>query len=226
MRKGSGLLTTIGVVLLVAGLVIGAVFGTIDKISSIISISATMIGLLAIFWQFLLASEVSQASFIVSFNKQFYKHERNRKMLKYFDHKHSHPEKARALTEADAKDFLSYLAWIRILCSLVLRGVLTFDSMNEVFRYKFFVCVNNVDIQRIEITKYAEFYDGLFRTYKDWSAYLNRHGQTELYSETALSKTEAYQRYLKEKNEYLNENRAFNENRFSTKKMRRKKADK
>jgi len=225
MKKNISILTFVGIVLIMAGLVVGAVFDRTKDITNIISVSSTMIGIFAVFYQFVKDKRLNQAAFMVNFNTQFYKSERkNVELLDYFDKLYDDPDSVEALTEKDLDMISPYSAWLSILCALIMRRVFNFKLINDMFRYKFFMFMNNKDVQRLEIEKFPELYAPHFEVYHDWCLYQQKHNMKELNEDTALSKTAVYQNYIQSGLTFLNEKASAN-SRFIKRRTARKTAN-
>jgi len=199
MNKKLGLYLIFGVIMVICALVLAVFFDPTGIVVPVISTTATAVGALAIYFQYKRDREINQASFIMDFYDSFYINEDNVRMLDYFDEKYNNPSNQKALTEESQKELLSYLGWIRSLCSLLQRNIMAYHAIDVVYGYKFFICLNDTEVQKLEIEPNAEFYGSFFEVYNNWTKYLKRVGKKEISASTALSKTDCYQKYMSSK---------------------------
>jgi hypothetical protein len=61
--------------------------------------------------------------------------------------------------------------------------------------YRFFIAVNNPELQEKELFKFPEYYKGCFKLYKEWSQYRNKHDLKIPMEDTALNKWSDFSKY-------------------------------
>ena len=67
------------------------------------------------------------------------------------------------------------------------------SAVDDLFGYKFFVAINNAEIQKMELIPYQTAYKGIYKAHKLWAAYRKKHN-LEIYNEaTDLSLIENYE---------------------------------
>lgn len=194
IQKGKNIVVYISTALIIIGLIASLIFTKEDsRISSIVTTITAVIGAVALYIQFKKDKEINNASFIVEFHNSFYESEQNKRMLALLDAKYD-GEKVDFSNKQTKKDILSYFGWIRSLCNLIEKNVLTFDSIDDNFAYKFFMIINNKQVQDLELVPNARFYAIFYRIHKKWEAYRTRHHQQLICPEESLALTEPYQK--------------------------------
>lgn len=197
MRKSSNIIVTISSILIVIGVVVGSVVTKYSsEISTVVTTITAIIGAVALWIQFKKDREINQASFVVEFYKSFSESSAdNDKVLEQLDNKFDN--KSYTPLKQMHKEVLSYIYWLRTLCSLIERNVFSFDVVDDMFAYKFFSLVNNKEVQEMEFAKYKELYKPIYRIHRRWNEYRKKHGLSEIYQEESLSLVEGYEQYSK-----------------------------
>lgn len=194
MKKRFNLILIISTALIVLSLIVCYILiKEISEIATVITTITAIIGAVALWIQFSKDKQISQASFIVEFYQTFYAQEGNLKVLTELDKKYSN-EKYDSL-KMMKPEVLNYLGWIRSLCSLIDRGVLSIESVDEIYGYKFFIILNNKEVQEMELSKYPDLYKLMFRTHKSWSDYRKKKGGHLICESEDLSLIESYANY-------------------------------
>ena len=92
---------------------------------------------------------------------------------------------------------IQYLVWVKTLSSLINRKMIKISAIDDLFSYKFFIAVNNEQIQKLELIPYKTAYRGIFKAHKEWKKYRVKHG-LEIYNEkTDLANVEGYDAMVK-----------------------------
>lgn len=196
MKKNSNLIMILSTALIVIGIIVGSVLTSYaSTISTIVTTITAIIGAVALWIQFKKDKQINEASFIVEFYQSFYDQESNVKVLEELDKKYTGDE-YQSMTTMSA-DVLNYLTWIRTLCDLIDRKILTYESVDEIYGYKFFMILNNKEVQEMEIHKYAKLYRLMYRTHKGWTEYRLKKGLTILMPEEDLRLVDGYESYCK-----------------------------
>lgn len=118
------------------------------------------------------------------------------KVLKLLDDKYEGKQIVKF--ETVKTDVLDYLYWVKTLCNLIERGIFDFDSIDEIFSFRFFSIVDNKEIQEMEIGKYSELYRPFYRVHKKWTEYRKKHGKiNSAYTDEDLSLVPNYSEYSK-----------------------------
>ena len=196
MKKHNNIIIIISSLLIVVGVIAGSVLTKYaSEISTIVTTVTAIIGAVALWVQFKKDREINQASFVIEFFKSFQESDSNLFVMEQMDNKfdglpYTH------FTEIH-KDVLSYIYWIRTLCGLIERGVFSFDTIDEMFAYKFFSATNNKEIQKLELEKYPGLYKIVYRTHRKWTEYRTKNGLDIMYPDEDLSLCPNYEELSK-----------------------------
>ncbi len=201
MRNASKV-SFISIILIAIGIVAMSFFDVInDTFVSIITILTAIVGAFGIWLELNKEQEINQASFILSINSDFYALGGKGTMYaadleKMLDEDFSGVKKLK-LTEEHQTMVIQYLVWVKTLSSLINRRMIKISAIDDLFSYKFFVAINNPEIQKMELIPYKTAYRGIFKAHKIWKKYRVKHG-LEIYNEkTDLSTIEGYEELSK-----------------------------
>ena len=184
------------------GLVAMSYFGVIDdSFVTVVTVLTAVVGAFGIWLELNKEQEINQASFILEIHSNFYALGGKGSMLtadfeKRLDDDFAGKKKLQ-LTEADSEMVVQYLVWVKTLASLINRRTIKLSAIDDLFAYKFFIAVNNPQVQAMELVPYASAYKGIYKAHKDWKKYRLRHGQEIYNEETDLSKTDDYKKLAK-----------------------------
>lgn len=191
MRKR--IITIISIVLisiaLTCSLLIDSLAGS--KISNIITVITAILGAVALFVQFKKDKRINEAGFILNFSIHFYQIYACKDILNELENCRQ-DENYKLDVEKWYKDIVSYLEWCESLAAMVNNKVLSIDKIDDMLSYRFFIIVNNKQIQDCEIIPARMFYRGIYKLYKTWSKFKKDKKLDIIFEETELSKTEGY----------------------------------
>ena len=200
--KNASRISFISIILISISMITLSIFDVInDTIVSLITIITAIVGAFGIWLELNKEQEINQASFILSINSDFYALGGKGTMYtadleKLLDDDFSGQKKL-VLTEEHYTMIIQYLVWLKTLSSLINRKMIKISAVDDLFSYKFFVAVNNEQIQKMELIPYSTAYRGIFKAHKIWKKYREKHG-LEIYNEkTDLSKAEGYESLAK-----------------------------
>ena len=139
--------------------------------TDIIAAVTALVGALAIWFQMKRAKDMEEGSFIVGLNESFLGSDgiRNiyRKLVSQIP-----------LTEDDRIEIVEYLTFFETIYVLYKRGLVEISVLDDLFSYRFFLAVNNPDIQRLELICDAPYYKNLYTLDYVWSNYRRKRGKT------------------------------------------------
>lgn len=197
MRTASKI-SFISIILIAVALIAMSYFNIIDDtFVSIITIITAIVGAFGIWLELNKEQEINQASFILTINSDFYALGGKGTMYaadleKMLDEDFNGVKKLE-LKEENMVMVVQYLVWLKTLSSLINRRMIKISAIDDLFSYKFFVAVNNPQIQQMELLPYKTAYLGIFKAHKAWKKYRERHG-LEIYNfDTDLSKADGYE---------------------------------
>ena len=74
--------------------------------------------------------------------------------------------------------------------------LLIYDIIN-LLSYRFYLAVNNKEVQEKELKPFADYYRGCFKIYKIWTEYRKKKGYSILLEDSALDKWDKFNIYSK-----------------------------
>lgn len=188
----------ISIIFITAILLIMSYFNVInDTLITLITVITAIIGAFGIWLELNKEQEINQAEFILQIHNSFYAlggsgTEYTAELEKRLDDDFSGKEKL-VLTKEDDIKVVQYLVWLKTLSSLINRNMIKLSAVDDLFAYKFFVAVNNIQFQNKELIPYSTAYKGIYKTHKLWKKYRQKN-HLEIYNdETDLSKAPNYE---------------------------------
>ena len=179
---------------LIGSLFLDDVLGS--RISNIVTIITAIIGAVALFIQFKKDKELNEASFVIDYSVQFYDIYNLGDVLDELESCRK-DKKYKLDMNKYYKDIVAYLQWLESLAALVNSNVLSVDKIDDVLSYRFFLIVNNKQVQQHEIIPCRMFYRGIYRLYAAWSEYKKKNNLPIIFSDNELSTTKGYDEIVK-----------------------------
>lgn len=197
MKKTS--LITILSTLVIAAALIGSLWlddSIGSRIVNVVTVITGIIGAIALFIQFKKDKQVNTASFLMDYSKSFYNDYDLLDIFAELEKHNCNPEYQIDLEKYQAK-IIVYLQWIESIASLIERNIIDFYTIDNIISYRFFLIVNNKQIQDAELVPYAEFYRGTYFLYDRWYKFEQKRGLEMPLEETALHLTKDYAENIK-----------------------------
>ncbi len=182
------------VMALIGSLFLDDVLGA--RISNIVTIITAIVGAVALFVQFKKDKDLNMASFVIDYSVQFYDIYNLTDIMDELE-KCRVDKKYKLDVQKYYKDIVAYLEWLESLAALVNSNILSIEKIDDVLSYRFFLIVNNKQVQDAEIIPCKEFYRGTFKLYKEWAEYKKKHGRLIIFEENELSKIPGFEENLK-----------------------------
>ena len=195
--KKNKIITFVSIFILCLSLFATLIFedGIASRIAEVVTLVTAVIGAVALYLQFKRDKEINEANFVLEFWKSFSENEKLIEIQQKCDNDmHS---KQTSLKDSDYSGILMYAQWLEALCAIINRDILSFDVIDNMYNYMFFVFVNNKYIQEKELLPSIEYYQGIVKAYQEWTKYLNKHNKKIILQENALD--QAIERYNKNK---------------------------
>lgn len=179
----------------------GCMIFPMSDVATIITTVTAIIGAFAIWFQMKRERDINEAEFIMNYNISFIENpeyvELEQKLEKYRKVIESggNPEDAEEIiTEENQQTVVNYLVYHEALAVFVKKRVLAIDSIDDLFAYRFFLIMNNPEIQTKELCPEAQYYHGCYWLHKKWTEYRKKKDLYILLEDTSLEKTDEYSR--------------------------------
>ena len=182
------------VMALIGSLFLDDVLGA--RISNVVTIITAILGAVALFVQFKKDKDLNMASFVIDYSVQFYDIYNLSDVMDELE-KCRVDKKHKLDVQKYYKDIVAYLEWLESLAALVNSNILSIEKIDDVLSYRFFLIVNNKQVQDAEIIPCKEFYRGIFKLYEEWADYKRKHGRLIIFEENKLSKIDGFKDNLK-----------------------------
>lgn len=196
--KKSRIITVVSILMICAGLFSTLVLdeGLASRISEIVTVATALVGAIALFLQFRRDKSINEASFMLEYWKAF---SENDKLITIQNKCDADMDSKKTHFVADDYDgIVTYAQWLEALCATIKRDILSFDFIDDMYGYMFFVFVNNKYIQKREILPNLQYYHGIVEVYGLWTKYLKKKGEKVMLEQNSLDK--AIEEYDKKNN--------------------------
>lgn len=181
----------------------GCMIFPMSDVATVITTITAIIGAFAIWFQMKRERDIKEAEFIMNYNTSFIENQEfvalENRLEEYRKAKENNEENVleEIVNGENHQTIVNYLVYHEALAVFVKKGILTIDSIDDLFAYRFFLIMNNPEIQRKELCAEAQYYHGCFWLHKKWSEYRKKKNLYILLEETSLEKTEIYNQYTK-----------------------------
>ncbi len=148
--------------------------------------------------------KTAEAQFMLEYNKSFIENKDMCMVEHYLEQEvGGDPVTEMSSLREQRQIFINYLVYLEGMASCVHQDQLAFESIDDVFAYRFFIAVNNPEVQSLELVRCAQYYRGCFRLYEEWVEYRESTGKyKENYDipleETSLDKCKDYELYIQQ----------------------------
>lgn len=148
--------------------------------------------------------KTAEAQFMLEYNKSFIENKDMCMVEHYLEQEVSgDPVTEMSSLREQRQIFINYLVYLEGMASCVHQDQLAFESIDDVFAYRFFIAVNNPEVQSLELVRCAQYYRGCFRLYEEWVEYRESTGKyKENYAipleETSLDRCKDYELYIQQ----------------------------
>lgn len=166
-----------------------------SRIVNVITVITAVIGAVALFIQFKKDKEVNTASFLMEYSKSFYNDYNLYDIFCELEKTSVNPDYKIDIEKFHNK-IIVYLQWIESIASLLERNIIDFYTIDNIFSYRFFIIVNNAEVQKHELAKYSEYYRGTYYLYDRWYKYELKRGLEIPLIETGLHLSENYEQNI------------------------------
>lgn len=166
-----------------------------SRIVNVVTVVTAIIGAVALFIQFKKDKQINTASFLMEYSKSFYNDYDLLDAFTELDKHNTDPS-----YQFDFKKFqpkiVVYLQWIESIASLIEQNTIDLYTIDNIMSYRFFIIVNNKQVQEGEIIPNASFYRGTYYLYDRWYKFEQERGLEIPLESDGLHLTKGYQEIL------------------------------
>ena len=138
-------------------------------------------------------NDIEEASFILQYNQTFIQDPNMAEVESLLEQNAFYGLESPIITKENRQKFVNYLVYLEGLAPIIMSGILKFEHIDNLMAYRFFLAVNNPELQREEILPFASYYQGCFRLYSLWADYRAEHRLDIPLKDTSLDKTEIFE---------------------------------
>lgn len=166
-----------------------------ERIVSVITAATAVIGAVALFLQFKRDKMLNEASFLLEYSQQFYSTYHCGDLMNELEKCRVDPAYSLDI-DTYYQQIVGYLEWLETLASLINTDVLQISRIDNVLGYRYFLIVNNKQVQDAEIRVNGAFYRSIYEVYAPWADYRKKRNLPIIFEEYDLRKTEEYQKIV------------------------------
>lgn len=200
MKNKKVLITVLSVALIVLGVASSLLLkdDISDRIVNVTTACTAIIGATALFYQFRRDKNLNEATFLIEYSGIFYSTYDCAELMNEL-------EKCRVVEgySLDVDKYytkiVGYLEWLETLSSLVNSDLLEISKIDNVLSYRYFLIVNNKQVQERELIVNREFYRSIFELYPKWENYKNQKKLPIIFEENSLSRSEGFEEIVSKK---------------------------
>lgn len=151
-----------------------------ESISEDITVLTAIFGAIAIWYQLRKDQQIATAEFIVTLNNTF---NDNDKIIYIYDRLKALRDNSvvDGFTSEDGRKMGDYIMFFQIIDYLLDERIIKIDMIDKLFANKFFIFVNNLDVQKYQL-KYNAINSHVFELYVRWFNYRRDNKLPLLYS--------------------------------------------
>ena len=116
-------------------------------------------------------NNIEESSFILQYNQTFIQDPNMAEVESLLERNAFYGLASPIITDENRQKFVNYLVYLEGLAPVILNGVLNLDHIDNLMAYRFFLAMNNLEVQEKELIPYADYYRGCFKLYEIWKTY-------------------------------------------------------
>lgn len=146
--------------------------------------------------------KTEEAQFILEYNRSFIENHEMCMIENYLEQKITGDvSKEIESLHKNRQALINYLVYLSGIASCVHGENLEIEYIDDLFAYRFFLAMNNPEVQELELVSYAQFYRGCYQLYEKWIRFRRESGKYKEnieipLQETSLEKCRGYEKYL------------------------------
>lgn len=142
-------------------------------------------------------NDIEESKFLLQYNQAFIQDPNMCLVEQCLEQWMENPEsKGAIINEENRQLFINYLVYLEGLAPLVFRKILRLEHIDDLMAYRFFLAVNNPELQRDQLFRYPDYYRGCFKLYSTWKQYRHAHQLPILLNDYSLDKWSNYEKYV------------------------------
>lgn len=143
-------------------------------------------------------NDIEEAQFLLEYNQAFIQDEKMctvEHLLERWMESEPSERVEPLINDDNRQQFINYLVYLEGLATLVFRGILKLEHIDDFMAYRFFLAMNNKELQEDQLFRYADYYRGCFKLYALWKTYRTMQNHQTPLSEYALDLWDEFEKY-------------------------------
>lgn len=141
-------------------------------------------------------ASIQEAQFLMDYNQAFIQDANMTNVEYQLETSMKSGYKEEIITDENKQLFINYLVYLEGLAPLILNNVLQLDHIDNLMAYRFFLAINNKEVQEKELMIFPDFYRGCFKLYGVWKKYRKERGYMILQEKQSLDRWLEYEQYI------------------------------
>lgn len=142
-------------------------------------------------------NDIKEATFLLQYNQAFIQ-DPNMNLVESLLEKQSVYGHTEPIIDDDNRQkFINYLVYLEGLAPLILNDIMRLEHIDDLMSYRFFLAVNNQELQQDQLNSFPQFYRGCFKLYRKWTSYYAMNGMEIPFSDHSLDKLPIFDEYSK-----------------------------
>lgn len=142
-------------------------------------------------------NDIEEAQFLLEYNQAFIQDEKmcavEQRLEQWMEGRL--PEGEPLINDDNRQRFINYLVYLEGLAPLIFRDILKLEHIDDLMAYRFFLALNNPELQEDQIFRYPEYFRGCVKLYAIWKNYRTQNGHPTPLSEYALDRWHEFEKY-------------------------------
>ena len=140
-------------------------------------------------------NDIAEATFIMQHNQSFIQDKNMCDVQHLLEEQAHYGRKEEIINDENRQHFVNYLVHLEGLAPLIIEGLLNLEHIDDLLSYRFYLAVNNKELQEKELKPFADYYRGCFKIYKIWTEYRKKKGYSILLEDSSLDKWDKFKIY-------------------------------
>ena len=169
-----------------------------EYVSTVVATIVATMGIFGVWVQLKKETSIKEAEFLMNYNFTFITTEKFVRIENRLERWRTHQEPLN-LKDEERQDIIDYLVYLESFAPLVLNDMVRLDVIDNLFGYRYFIAVNNPEIQQFELFPEADYYRGCFELYPVWKKYRIENSLPIPLKESGLDRWKDFDKFSRKK---------------------------
>ena len=140
-------------------------------------------------------NDIKEATFLLQYNQAFIQDPNMNLVESLLEKQSVYGYTESIINDDNRQKFINYLVYLEGLAPLILNDIMRLEHIDDLMSYRFFLAVNNQELQQDQLCVFPQYYKGCFKLYKKWTSYYATNNIEIPFSEHALDKLLCFNEY-------------------------------